>query len=123
MANLFDAICLCRVKEGHYIPNNLVSHRLCFANSKQDSMGLPLRKGFQLVIAISRFIPCQHLISEAHQVLAHLSHQGPSPQLLSSRKSPDCVRLLPFKNYRDQCALGLFQCSLINPLVTCPILP
>ncbi len=48
-------------------------------------------------------------MNEAHQVLAHLSHQGPYPKLLSSRKSADCVRL---KNYRDQCALGLFQRSL-----------
>ena len=46
-----------------------------------------------------------------HQVLGHLSYEGPSPliaqfgRVASSRKSPGCSKRLPFKNYGDHCAL------------------
>ena len=53
-----------------------------------------------------------------HQVLGHLSYQGPSPPhhaqfgwAASSRKSPGCSKLLPFKNYGGHCALGNIQYS------------
>ena len=55
-----------------------------------------------------------------HRVLGHLSYQGPCPlpiaqfgQAASSRKSPGCSKLLPFKNYGGHCALGNLQCSRI----------
>uniref|UniRef100_UPI00358F3A5E solute carrier family 45 member 4-like isoform X2 n=1 Tax=Myxine glutinosa TaxID=7769 RepID=UPI00358F3A5E len=52
-----------------------------------------------------------------HRVLGHLSYQGSSPptaqicRAASSRKSPGCSKLLPFKNYGGHCALGNLQCS------------
>ena len=52
-----------------------------------------------------------------HRVLGHLSFQGPSPPIAqfgrtaSSRKSPGCSKLLPFKNYGGHCALGNLQAA------------
>ena len=54
-----------------------------------------------------------------HQVLGHLSYQGPSPPIAqfgleaSSRKSFGSSKLLPFKNYGGHCALGNLQYSIV----------
>ena len=53
------------------------------------------------------------------QVLGHLSYEDPSPHISqfgwasSPKNNPGCSKLLPFKNYGGNCALGNLQCSRI----------
>ena len=59
------------------------------------------------------------LCQSDHQVLGHLPYQSPIAQfgqVASSRKSPGCPKLFPFKNYGGQCALGNPQCRNLSEL-------